>query len=121
MGLIEKILGKAKMKENLPTDVIPKHVNRTPEEVQKERLTTDIERVMQDMYERGIKISYDNPTNSLLNELYKMTHQQNISKEQIDMYLGIISKIENMPEEEKKELSRKLENELDQEEGEQER
>lgn len=123
MGLIEKMLGKMRFKDDLPTDVIPKPVTRTPEEIQKQRFTTDMERVIQDMYERGIKITKNNPTQSLLNELYTMTQQQNISKEQIDIYLGIINKIENMPEEEKIELSKKLEDELEyeQEEGDQER
>lgn len=123
MGLIDKMLGKMKVKEDLPTDVIPQPVTRTSEEIQKQRLTTDIERVIQDMYERGIKITKNNPTQSLLNELYTMTQQQNISKEQVDIYLGIINKIENMPEEEKIELSEKLKNELEyeQEEGDQER
>lgn len=124
MGLKEKILeriGNLKSKENEQIDTIRKSVSRTPEEVQKRKFTSNVESVIQDMYERGIKTEGTNPTQSFLNELYKLSQQKDISQDKIDMYLDIINKIENMPKEEKVKLSKKLEDELEQDESNQER
>ncbi len=94
-------------------DEIINNMTKTKKEISKIKYESILEKVIEDMYQKGVSLPSNDKIGTLKKEIEMVISNQREDKETIESYKKVLDKINNLEEEEKKKLEQRLENELE--------